>query len=76
MTDKKEVIVKCNDNCACMSIDKWEDEEFYYVTFYTSYTSYTLWEKLKNIWKIIRGKDIVTHELVLEEADYDKIRNF
>jgi hypothetical protein len=76
MTDKKEVIVKCNDNCSCMSIDKWLDEEFYYVTFYTSYTSYTLWSKLKDIWKILRGKDITTHEIVLDEEDFNKIRNF
>lgn len=32
---KKELIVKCDCNCSCLSLDKFE-EEVYYVTLYKS----------------------------------------
>jgi hypothetical protein len=35
--EKSELIVKCTDNCSCMSIDKYEDEPEYYITTYKSY---------------------------------------
>ena len=77
--NKNEVIVKCQDNCSCMSVDCWDEDEFdnqYFITFYNSYGDTTIFNKLKDIWKIIRGKKIYNTDLVLTEKDFDKIRNF
>jgi len=74
--NKKEIIVKCEDNCSCLSVDKWDDDEFYFVTLYNSYFDSSFSKKLVDIWRIIRGKQIYHAEIVLSEKDYDKLRNF
>jgi hypothetical protein len=73
---KKELIVKCNDNCSALSIDKWDDDDIYYITTYKSYSTKCFTEKLKDIWRIVKGEDVVGTEIVLKESDYDKIRKF
>ena len=74
--NKTEVIVKCTDNCSCLSIDKWDDDPEYFVTLYNSYTDASLSRKLSDIWKIIRGRQIHHTEVILSEEDFNKIRNF
>lgn len=74
--DKKELIVKCEDNCSCISFDKWLDEEDYYVTFYKSYQGSSFLSKIKDMWKILRGKNVIGFEVILKEDDFTKIRNF
>jgi hypothetical protein len=79
MTNNRELIVKCWDNCSCLSIDYWDEPEDneYILTFYNSYSDKTSFgKKLKDIWKIIRGKRIYNSELILTKEDFDKIRNF
>lgn len=76
MKDKTEVIIKCADNCSCMSVDKWDDDEEYFITFYNAYYDSTFGKKLGDIWKIIRGRQISTSELVVSKEDYEKLRNF
>jgi len=75
MENKTEVIVKCQDNCSCLSIDKWDDSE-YFVTLYNSYYDASLSKKISDIWKIIRGRQIHHTEVVLTKKDFNKIRNF
>lgn len=75
-SEKRELIVKCTDNCSCVSVDKWSDEDFYYLTFYKSYTEKGLWFRLKKAFKVLMGRDIIGAELVLEEEDFNKIRKF
>lgn len=75
-TKKKEVIVKCADNCSCVSVDKWSDDDFYYLTFYKSYTERGLWFRLKTAFKVLMGQDIIGADLVLEKEDFNKIRKF
>jgi hypothetical protein len=76
METKKELIVKCNDNCSCLSVDKWDDEDTYFITTYKSYTDVSWLTRFKDIWKIIKGEDVVGTEIILKESDYDKLRNF
>lgn len=78
MSDKRtEVIVKCRDNCSCLSVDRFEDEpNDYYITTYKSYSTKSFTERLKDIWIIIKGESVVDTELVLTEEDYNKLRNF
>jgi hypothetical protein len=77
--NKNEVIVKCDCNCSCMSVDYWEEDDLekqYFITYYNSYEGSTFLSKLKDIWKIIRGKRIYNSDLVLSEKEFNKIRNF
>ena len=76
METKKELIVKCNDNCSCLSVDKWDGEDDYFITTYKSYTDVSWLTRFKDIWKIIKGEDVVGTEIILKESDYDKLRNF
>ena len=73
---KKEVIVKCFDNCSCMSVDKFDNESEYFVTFYNSYHDASIYRKIRDIFRIIRGRQINTSEVILTEEDYEKLRNF
>jgi hypothetical protein len=73
---KKELLVKCGDNCSCLSIDKFDDTDKYFITFYNSYQNCGLWTKLKAIYKILLGRQIHNSEIVLSEEDFNKIKNF
>jgi hypothetical protein len=75
-TEKTEIIVKCADNCSCMSIDKWSDDSDYYVTFYKSYQTKSLWFRIKDALNILRGKDVVGTDIVLKPEDFTKLKNF
>jgi hypothetical protein len=75
-TEKKNIIVKCEDNCSCMSIDNWEDEPEYFITFYKSYSGHSLWNRIKDSFWHIFGRDIIGTELIITEKDFEKIRNF
>ena len=79
-TNKNEVVVKCWDNCSCLSVDVWDEdkdiEKEYFITFYNNYNDTSFRKKIVDIWKIIRGKKIYNQDLILDEEDFDKIRNF
>jgi len=74
--EKNKIIVKCLDNCSCMSIDKWSDDPDYYVTFYKSYQKKTLWFRIKDAYNVLIGKDVVGTDIVLEPNDFQKLKNF
>ena len=74
--ERSEVIVKCVDNCTCMSVDKFNDDTDYYITFYKSYGNKSLWGRVKEAWKTIRGLNSDLNEIVLTKEDYQKLRNF
>jgi hypothetical protein len=76
METKKELIVKCTDNCSCLSVDKWDGEDDYFITTYKSYSTKNWLDRIKDIIRIIKGEDVVGTEIVLKESDYDKLRNF
>jgi hypothetical protein len=76
MESRNQLIVKCADNCSCLSVDKWADEKEYTVTTYKSYATKGWKSKLSDIWKIIKGDNVVDTELILSEEDFNKLRNF
>ena len=76
MENRKQLIVKCSDNSSCLSVDKWDDEKEYVVTTYKSYATKGWKSKLSDIWKIIKGDNVVDTELILFEEDFNKLRNF
>lgn len=75
MDNKKEVIIKCTDNCSCMSIDKFNDEPEYYITFYRSYGNKSIWGRIKDVYNILMGNDVINHELIVYKNDIDKLIN-
>ena len=74
--ERSEVIVKCVDNCTCMSVDKFNDDTDYYITFYKTYGNKSLWGRVKEALKTIRGLNSDLNEIVLTKEDYQKLRNF
>ena len=74
--ERSEVIVKCVDNCTCMSVDKFNDDTDYYITFYKTYGNKSLWGRVKEAWKTIIGLNSDLNEIVLTKEDYQKLRNF
>jgi len=75
--EKKEILVKCGDNCSAMSVDKFDDDEDeYFITFYNSYEDCSWFKKIKAIWKILRGRNIHNSEIILSKEEYNKLRNF
>lgn len=76
MVNKKEMVVKCVDNCSCLSIDKFDDENEYYVTFYKSYDNKRFLYRIKDALNTLLGKNIVGTEIVLSEEDFNKLKNF
>lgn len=78
MNDKKtEVIVKCKDNCSCLSIDKFDNEsDDYFITIFKSYSTKTFTERLKDIFRILKGKSVIDFEIILTNEDFNKLRNF
>lgn len=73
---KKSLIVKCNDNCSALSIDKWDEDDVYYLTTYKSYNSVSFINKITDIWKIIKGLDVINNELVLDNEEFNKIKYY
>lgn len=73
---EKSLIVKCNDNCSAISIDKWDDDGVYYITTYKSYNGVSFKGKIKDIWKIIKGLDVINNELILGTEEFNKIKKF
>jgi len=74
--EKKELIVKCTDNCSCLSIDKYEDEPEYYITTYRSYATKRWRDRLINAWSVLLGDNIIDTEMILSEEDFNKIRQY
>jgi hypothetical protein len=59
-----------------MSVDKFNDDTDYYITFYKTYGNKSLWNRVKEAWKTIRGLNSDLNEIVLTKEDYQKLRNF
>jgi hypothetical protein len=73
---KTELIIKCSDNCSCISVDKFEDEPEYFITTYRSYKSKGWRDRIMDAWVILLGGDVVDIEIVLYEEDFDKFRKY
>jgi hypothetical protein len=74
--EKTELIIKCVDNCSCLSIDKYEDEPMYYVTTYKSYATKDWRDRLVDAWSVLLGHTVVDTEIVLTEEEFNKLKNY
>lgn len=73
---RTEIIVKCVDNCTCLSVDKFDDSTDYYITFYKSHGKKSLWGRIKSAWKTIKGDNEDLNEIVLTHDDYERLKKF
>jgi hypothetical protein len=76
MDEKKSLVLKCNDNCSALSVDNWDNDDIYFITTYKSYSTKSVTDRLKDIWRIVKGEDVIGTEIILNESDYDKLRKF
>jgi len=74
--EKTELIVKCTDNCSCLSVDKFDDEPLYFITTYKSYSAKDWRNRLVDIWSIILGHNVVDTEIILSEEEFNKLKNY
>lgn len=74
--EKTELVVKCADNCSCLSIDKFEDEPMYYITTYKSYATKGWRDRLVDVWRVILGCNVVDVEIILTQEEFDKLKNY
>lgn len=73
--EKKELIIKCTDNCSCLSIDNWEGEDSYFIMTYKNERK-PFWYRLREAIKYVMGYKIVDVDLILTEKEFNKIREF
>lgn len=74
--EKSELIVKCTDNCSCLSIDKYVDEPMYYISTYKSYARKDWRDRMVDVWNILLGNNVVDTEIVLTEEEFSKLKNY
>jgi len=73
----KELTVKCQDGCTAINLVKYSDEEEYFFNFYTSYDSYSsVFKRIKEAWRVLRGVYNEKFDAVLSAADFNKIQQF
>jgi hypothetical protein len=75
-TFKKSLVIKCVDNCSALSIDKFHDDDDYFITTYRSFQKTSLQDKFKAIYNIIFGGEVVGSEVVLSKQEFELIKNF
>lgn len=72
----KELTIKCTDNCTVLSIDKWSDEEYYFLTFYKNHKP-SFWYRLKQAFKYaFKGERMLLADIIVKEEDFNKLREF
>ncbi len=75
--NKKELFIECNCHGEILKIDKFEDEEEYYLTvFKYSFPSISFFRRIKYALDVLRGKGIITSDLVLSPENFNKIKKF
>lgn len=74
--EETKLIVKCTDNCSCLSVDKFDDEPLYFITTYKSYSKKGWRDRLVDAWNVLLGFEVVDTEIVLTEEEFNKLRKF
>ena len=72
----KDLLISCSCNSEIMRFSQFEDEEEWYITVYNYYNyNPTIKERLKMIWKIIKGEPVVANEIIVSNEEFQKIKN-
>ena len=74
------LLVKCEGHCHILEIvndNDFDCETFFYVTVWSQYpNSISFRDRLKAIWKLIRGKNLDGGDVVITQSDATNIVNF
>lgn len=74
---KKELFIQCECQGEVLKIDKWEDDEEYYITvFKYSFPDISFFSRIKYAWSVLCGRGIGTADLVLSKENFNKIKKF
>lgn len=73
--EKKTLLLRCSCTCTAISIDKWDDEDEYYITFYPSYVAESsFFRRVKEAYKTLIGKNNEKFGVVLSTEEFNKIK--
>lgn len=73
---KRELILSCDCQSELLRIDKWEDEEEYYLTVYRySFPYISFFSRIKYAIAILCGKGIPT-DIILSKKEMSKLKKF
>jgi hypothetical protein len=70
--DKKGIIFKCG--CYSHGIEITKDDEmneYYLEHWYMGHHKCSLWNRIKDAWKIIKNDSIVAEEIIIDGKEYD-----
>lgn len=74
---KKELFIRCECQGEVLKVEKWEDEEDYYITvFKYSFPSVSFLRRIKYAIQVLQGRGIRTADIVLSEKSFNKIKKF
>jgi len=75
--EEKELFLACNCKSEVLGIQKFADEDEYYLTVFKYRSeSHTFIERLKLAWKVFRGEGINTADVVLSSENFEKLKQF
>lgn len=79
--DIHKIAVPCDCSCSVLLITEFEkygdDPQQFYFDFYTQVKSKPYFrDRIKNIWAILRGKDIIDDCIVLSPEHIEQVRDF
>ena len=74
---KKELFIQCECQGEILKVDKFEDEQEYYLTVFRYYfPSLSFFSRIKYAWKVLKGEGIQTAGIVLSYENFNKIKKF
>lgn len=75
--EKKELFIQCECQGEILKIDKWEDEEEYYLTvFKYSFPNISFLRRIGYAWNVLKGEGVRAAGLVLSKENFNKIKKF
>lgn len=73
---KKELFIQCECQGEILKIDKFEDEQEYYLTvFKYHFPSLSFLHRIKYAWKVLKGEGIRTADIVLSQENFNILKN-
>jgi hypothetical protein len=73
---KKELFIQCECQGEILKVDKFEDEQEYYLTVFKYYfPSLSFLRRIKYALKILKGEGIRTTDIVLSQENFNKLKN-
>jgi hypothetical protein len=80
MKNNDEIFIKCDCHTEAIEIQHWKDDRSFYFSFWDFGRSKISWipwrQRLKIIWRILRGKDLYADMVILDYEKAKQVANF